>query len=493
MLDGFFSFRGRSRILHLTWFAFFLTFVAWFSFAPFATTAAKQLNLLPIQLKVLAICNIALTIPARIVVGMVLDRFGPRRTYAGLLMFAALPCLTTALSQNFDHLVYSRLLMGIVGAGFVVGIRMIAEWFPAQEMGTAEGVYGGWGNFGAFGAEFGLPLLALSTSSLMGGSLPNWRLAMVVIGVLCAAYGWVYLRLAQDTPSGTAYRRPKKNGAMEVTSQRSFYAMLLWNFGLTLALFLIVWRLGHAPITFLSPGQIWLFWILSLGLFGFQSYRAYQVNRDLLLGRQSYAPSDRYEYRQVGLLNLAYLVSFGSELAVVSMLPTFFENTFHLSHVNASMLAAAYPFLNLVSRPSGGWLADRFGSRKWTLVWITVGIGVSYLLAAGINKSWSVTLATIIVLVAAYFAQAGCGATFALAPLIKPEVTGQIAGSVGAYGNVGGVLYLTIFSLSNPERLFESMGVFALIAASLCAFFLKEPHLDHAAVAQKTVPAPHSI
>jgi MFS transporter, NNP family, nitrate/nitrite transporter len=488
MLEGFFSFRGRSRILHLTWFAFFLTFVAWFSFAPFATTVAKELYLAPVQLKVLAICNIALTIPARIVVGMVLDRFGPRRTFASLLVFAALPCLATAFSQTFEHLVYSRLLMGMVGAGFVVGIRMIAEWFPPKEMGTAEGIYGGWGNFGAFGAEFGLPLVAVATVGLSGG-LPNWRLAIALIGLVCVGYGWIYFRLAQDTPAGVTYRKPKKNGAMEVTSERSFYAMLIWNLGLTLALCLLVWRLGQAPIKVLGPTQMWVFWGLALGLYAFQSYRAYQVNRDVVLGRHSYAPTDRYEYRQVGLLNLAYFVSFGSELAVVSMLPAFFEHTFHLSHVSASLLAAAYPFLNLVSRPSGGWLADRFKSRKWTLILITAGIGVSYLFAAGINSHWSVPIATAIVLAAAYFAQAGCGATFAIAPLIKPEITGQIAGSVGAYGNVGGVVYLTIFSFTGPEMLFESMGLLALISASLCAFFLKEPQVGHAPVPQVAASA----
>ena len=80
---------------------------------------------------------------------MLLDRFGPRITYSMLLMFAAVPCFATALSQNFNHLVISRLLMGIVGAGFVVGIRMVSEWFPPKEIGIAQGIYGGWGNFGA--------------------------------------------------------------------------------------------------------------------------------------------------------------------------------------------------------------------------------------------------------------------------------------------------------------------------------------------------------
>jgi NNP family nitrate/nitrite transporter-like MFS transporter len=70
---------------------------------------------------------------------MILDRFGPRITYSCLLVYAAIPCLAFALAQNFEQLVYSRLALSIVGCGFVIGIRMVAEWFPAKEIGLAEG------------------------------------------------------------------------------------------------------------------------------------------------------------------------------------------------------------------------------------------------------------------------------------------------------------------------------------------------------------------
>ena len=76
---------------------------------------------------------------------------------------------------------------------------------------------------------------------------------------------------------------------------------------------------------------------------------------------------------------------------------------------------------------------------------------------------------------AAYFAQAGCGATYGIVPLIKKEATGQIAGNVGAYGNFGGVVYLTIFSLTDASTLFATMGIAAMICAFMCGFFLKEP------------------
>ncbi|MBR8833999.1 MAG: NarK family nitrate/nitrite MFS transporter [Stigonema ocellatum SAG 48.90 = DSM 106950] len=487
MLKGLFSFHNRYRILHLTWFAFFLTFVCWFNFAPFATTIGKELHLAPEQVKTLGICNLALTIPARIIIGMLLDRFGPRLTYSMLLIFTVVPCFATALSQNFDQLVISRLLMGIVGSGFVVGIRMVSEWFPPKEIGTAQGIYGGWGNFGAFGAEFTLPALAMAASFLTGGA-SNWRFAIALTGIIAAIYGVIYYNSVQDTPSGKVYKKPKKNGALEVTSPKSFWGMIVSNFGLIFALGLLAWRLEQPNIHFLNQNQMYLVWVLLAGLFAYQSYKAWQVNREMLIGKKSYAPSERYEFSQVALLEFAYIVSFGSELAAVSMLPAFFEKTFGLEHVIAGMIAASYPFLNLISRPSGGLISDKFGSRKWTLTIISAGIGISYLIAHLINSNWSVLLAIAILMLAAYFAQAGCGATYAIVPLIKKEVTGQIAGNVGAYGNFGGVVYLTIFSLTDAPKFFTSMGLAAMVCAFMCAFFLKEPKNSFAGAYESDLP-----
>jgi NNP family nitrate/nitrite transporter-like MFS transporter len=474
MLKGLVSFSGRYKILHQTWFAFFLTFVCWFNFAPFATTIGKQLHLAPEQIKTLGICNLALTIPARLIIGMLLDRFGPRITYSILLIFAAVPCLATALSQDFNQLVISRLLMGIVGSGFVVGIRMVAEWFPPKEMGIAQGIYGGWGNFGAFGAEFALPMIAVSTAFLANGT-SNWRFAIALTGIVAAIYGVIYYNSVQDTPADKVYKRPKKNGALEVTSVKSFWAMIISNFGLIFALGLLAWRLEQKNIHFLTLSQMYLTWVVLAGLFAYQTYKAYQVNRELLIGKKTYAPSQRYQFGQVALLELTYVTNFGSELAAVSMLPAFFEKTFGLEHVVAGMIAATYPFLNLVSRPSGGLISDKFGSRKWTITIISAGIGVGYLMAHFINSNWPIPLAIAVTMFAAYFAQAGCGATYGIVPLIKKEATGQIAGNVGAYGNVGGVVYLTIFSLTDASTLFTTMGLAAMVCAFMCGFFLKEP------------------
>ena len=66
------------KTLRLTWFAFFLTFVMWFSHAPMKPFIMEALNLTNAEWKALLILNVALTIPARIVIGILVDKFGPR-------------------------------------------------------------------------------------------------------------------------------------------------------------------------------------------------------------------------------------------------------------------------------------------------------------------------------------------------------------------------------------------------------------------------------
>ena len=65
--------KANVRLLHLSWFAFFLTFMVWFSHAPLKPLIMEAFNLTGAQWKALLILNVALTIPARIVVGILVD------------------------------------------------------------------------------------------------------------------------------------------------------------------------------------------------------------------------------------------------------------------------------------------------------------------------------------------------------------------------------------------------------------------------------------
>lgn len=489
MLRGLLSFRGPYRILNFSWFAFFLTFVVWFNYAPFTSVIREDLHLTIAQSRTIGLCNLALTIPARIIIGIVLDRFGPRLTFSALLVYAAIPCLAFASAQNFNQLVLSRLALGIVGAGFVVGIRLVNEWFQPKQIGFAQGIYGGWGNFGSFAAEAMLPMLAFGSAFLYAGH-ENWRLAIALSGVISAVYGVFFYFNVQDTPPGKEYQRPARDGGMEVTSRKSFWALTLTNVPVFGAMALIVWRLQL--VKFLSPSVMVGIWGVLAVLFVIQFYQAYQVNREVVTGQKHYSPNDRYQISQVFILELAYAVSFGSELAVVSMLPEFFEHTFNLSHQIAGPVAATYPLMNLISRPAGGLISDKVGSRKWTLTVMIGGLGLGYLLMSRISSDWGLLASVVMTMVCAFFVFGGAGATFGIAPLIKRRITGQIAGNIGAFGSVGSVLYATAYSLlpqtvDGNRSFFEILGVSAVVVCFLCAFILKEPQVTKSDVLEGEV------
>ncbi|MGK7933971.1 MAG: MFS transporter [Microcystaceae cyanobacterium] len=488
MLGEMWQFRGRYKILHMTWFAFFLSFVVWFNLAPLATQVKSDFGLEVSQIRTILICNVALTVPARVIIGMILDRFGPRITYSLLLMYAAIPCIIFASAQNFTQLVIGRLLLGIVGAGFVIGIRMVAEWFPPKEIGLAEGIYGGWGNFGSAAAAFTLPTIGAFLA--FGGGGLNWRICIAGTGIIAALYGILYFFNVQDTPPGKVYQRPRSARGIEVTTKRDFWFLMLMNMPLTGILMVLAWRLSK--VKFYDTNTMYIVWACLLGLYLFQAWNCWTVNKDLMLGRKRYPAEDRYNFSQVAILELTYIVNFGSELAVVSMLPAFFEGTFPLSKAQAGMVAASYAFMNLAARPGGGLISDKLGSRRITMAVLTGCMGIGYLLMGTVNSSWFLPFAILLTMACSFFVQAGEGSTFAIVPLIKRRVTGQVAGNVGAYGNVGAVAYLTIFSLlpgwlgggAEPTPaiiaqantiFFQIMGVAALIVAFLCWFILKEP------------------
>ena len=152
-----FSFTGKMKVLHLSWMAFFITFMVWFNFAPLISVIGDSLGLTGSELKTLMLLNVALTIPARVIIGMLTDKYGPRLVYALLLAVCSIPCFMFAFADTFEQAAIARFLLGFIGAGFVIGIRMVSEWFPANELGTAEGIYGGWGNFGSAAAAMTLP------------------------------------------------------------------------------------------------------------------------------------------------------------------------------------------------------------------------------------------------------------------------------------------------------------------------------------------------
>lgn len=461
-----FSFTGKMKILHLSWMAFFITFAVWFNHAPLLSVIGDSLGLSKSELKTLLLLNVALTIPARILIGMLTDKYGPRLIYALLLALCSVPCFMFAFANTFEQAALSRFLLGFIGAGFVIGIRIVSEWFPANELGTAEGIYGGWGNFGSAAAAMTLPTIAL----LYGGE-NGWRFAIAITGALSLLFSFIWYKNVTDTPQGSTYFKPKKAGAMSVTSKGDFFLLLLMKLPMYAALALLTWKLSPAGVGLLTEQSAYIAYGALVLLFVLELKQTYHVNADIF--KTPVPVAQQYKFKQVAVLNILYFATFGSELAVVSMLPLFFAETFQLDMVYAAMLASTYAFMNLMSRPGGGWLSDKFG-RKKTLLILTAGLAVGYFAMASISSSWPLLLAVICAMACSFFVQAGEGAVFAAVPLIKRSLTGQIAGMTGAYGNVGAVVYLTVLTMVSYQQFFLVIAATAVVGF-VTLFFMEEP------------------
>jgi NNP family nitrate/nitrite transporter-like MFS transporter len=444
--------------------AFFLTFVVWFNHAPLMASIKEALQLTDSQVKTLLILNVALTIPARILIGMLVDRLGPRLTYSALMFISGFFCFFFAVADTYETLALARLMLGFVGAGFVIGIRMLAEWFPAKQVGLAEGLYGGIGNFGSAGAALLLPGLALAT-----GHEDGWRYAVGASGIVLLLYAFIFYFSVRDTPEGSTYFKPNKTGGLEVTSKGDLLFYLVMNVPLYMALAIIAWRLQTLGL--LSASVVIAIDIALVEIYLFQSYRIYRVNAGLFA--RSVPALHRYKFKQVAILSLAYLVTFGSEVAVVSMLPLFFKETFNVSQVQAGLIASSFPVMCLVARPLGGYLSDRFG-RKRTLIFMLTGLAAGFLLMSRIDSQWPVPAAMLVSAACAGFVLGGAGSVFAMVPLIKRRLTGQIAGMTGAYGNVGSVIFLTCLSFGSPSVFFLVIAMSALVCLGI-VMFLDEP------------------
>jgi NNP family nitrate/nitrite transporter-like MFS transporter len=470
------SFTGKMKTLHLSWIAFFITFFAWFNFAPLRDMIINDMGLSMAEWKTLLILNVALTIPARVLIGALTDKYGPRLVYSALLVICSIPCFMFAFADSFIQLAIARFALGFIGAGFVIGIRMVSEWFPPKELGTAEGIYGGWGNFGSAAAAFSLPTIAL-----MFGGDDGWRYAIGLTGLLSLLFGLIYFLNVKDTPPGSTYFRPKKLGGLEVTSRGDFALLVVMKLPMYFALALLNWKLSPAGVAMLNAEVVNLLYVSLVALFAYDVFGALKVNKGLFAKNAKPIPEiHRYSFKQVAVLNVLYFATFGSELAVISMLPGFFSDTFGLSMATAGLLAGMYAFMNLMSRPGGGYLSDKFG-RKKTLLILTAGLAVGYYALSQITSEWPLWMAVVAVMACSFFVQSGEGAVFAAVPLIKRRLTGQIAGMTGAYGNVGAVTYLTVFSFVETSTFFMLIACTAVVGF-IALQFMQEPSGEMAEV-----------
>ncbi len=91
------------------------------------------------------------------------------------------------------------------------------------------------------------------------------------------------------------------------------------------------------------------------------------------------------------------------------------------------------------------------------------------------GAAWPWALAVVACMVCSFFVQSGAGAVFAIVPLVKKRVSGQIAGMAGAYGNIGGVVFLTDRSVRRQPGVLPDASPCAAVVAMIASLFLVEP------------------
>ena len=110
----------QMRAFHMSWLAFFLCFFAWFGIAPLMKIVREEMDLTKQQIGWCIIGSVAITVLARLFIGWLCDRIGPRLAYTWLLILGAIPVMGIGLAQNFETFLLFRVMIGAIGASFVI-------------------------------------------------------------------------------------------------------------------------------------------------------------------------------------------------------------------------------------------------------------------------------------------------------------------------------------------------------------------------------------
>jgi NNP family nitrate/nitrite transporter-like MFS transporter len=381
------------RAFHMSWIAFFLCFFAWFGIAPLMSIIRAELSLTKVEIGWCIIGSVAMTIFARLLVGWLCDRIGPRLTYTWLLLLGSVPVMCIGLAHDFKSFLVFRVLIGAIGAAFVVTQYHTSQMFAANCVGTANATAAGWGNLGGGVTQLVMPsVFALFVGTFGLTAAISWRLAMVVVGILCAATGIAYYFFTQDTPQGN-YRELRAAGKM--------------------------------PSARVANGAFW------------EACRDRRVWALFLI----YGASFGVELTIDNIAVIYYLDYF----------PYFKQLDPAVALKTAGMIAGMFGGMNLFARAIGGWVADKCGNRwgldgrvKWLFIAL-FGEGIGLMLFA---QATTLALAIPLMITFAMFVKMSNGATYFVVPFINRRALGAVSGIVGAGGNVGAVALGFLFKTS---------------------------------------------
>ena len=365
------------RAFHMSWLAFFVCFFAWFACAPLMPVLAGEFHLTKDQIANINIAAVAITILVRLIVGPLCDKYGPRKTYTALLLIGSIPVFGVAASNSYESFLFFRLLIGAIGASFVITQYHTSIMFAPNVVGTANAASAGWGNAGGGATQAIMPLL-LSALVMFGvEQAMGWRIALLVPGIMMVIVGILYWKLTQDAPQGN-FAELRAQGVQIGSDKKGGVAILM-----------------HAARNY----RVWI-------LFG------------------AYAACFGIEIFIHNIIAMYYVNNFSFSLKEAG----FAAGIFGLLALFARALGG------IVSDKVA--LRKGLDGRTKVLFVMILGEGLFLILFSQMN---SAMLAIIAMTVFALFTHMACGATYALVPFIDRDALGGVAGIIGAGGNVGAV------------------------------------------------------
>lgn len=390
------------RAFHMSWFAFFLCFFAWFGIAPLMKVVREEMSLTKDQIGWCIIGSVAITVLARLAIGWLCDRVGPRIAYTWLLIIGSIPVMGIGLADDFTTFLIFRVLIGLIGASFVITQYHTSVMFAPNCVGTANATTAGWGNLGGGVTQLLMPLIfALFVSVLGFSSEMGWRLAMIVAGAVCALTGVAYYFLTQDTPEGN-FADLRAQGKMPESKSVNG--------------------------TFLEACQdrrVWALFFIYGACFGIEL----TINNVAALYFVDY-----FEYFQ----NMDPVKAVGT----------------------AGLIASLFGLMNIFARTLGGVYGDKFGER-WGLSgrvkWLFMVLFCEGLALMLFSQMGTIVLAIPTLLLFSLFVQMSEGATYSVVPFVNKRALGSVAGIVGAGGNAGAVAAGFLFktgAITWPTALF---------------------------------------
>ncbi|HWZ23497.1 MAG TPA: MFS transporter [Cytophagaceae bacterium] len=409
-----FSFKTpQMRAFHLTWMTFFLCFFGWFGIAPLMPIIREELHLTKGQIGNIMIASIAMTIFARLLVGWICDKIGPRITYSVLLLVGSFPVMMIGLSNSYESFLIFRLAIGVIGAAFVITQYHTSVMFAPNIVGTANATAAGWGNLGGGITQMIMPLIFVGFVSLGFVNADAWRYSMIVPGFALLIMSAVYYFYTQDFPQGNLSDL-KKDPSFSIEKKKS-----TGNFK-----------------EVISDYRVWVLFLV-------------------------YGCSFGIEITIDNIAALYFKDKFSLSLATAGLI--------------AGLFGSMNIFARALGGIASDKVNKKYGLKGRAFILgaflFMEGLGI-ILFSQTTLLVWAVSL----MILFALFVKMSNGATFSVVPFINQKSLGIVSGIVGAGGNVGAVFAGFVFkseSLSYDEGFFYIGMVVCLI--SILAFFIKFP------------------